>query len=76
MERTKMKTFTGTVRDGVVRLPRRARVQDGSRVVLAVLSEEPAELDEQQMAELEKEDVEFMRACRGRLAKCLRDEDA
>lgn len=76
MERTKMRTFTGTVRDGVVRLPRRARVQDGSRVVLAVLGEEPAELDEQQMAELEKEDVEFMRACRGRLAKYLRDEDA
>ena len=71
-----MRTFTGTVRDGVIRLPAGARVRDGSKVVLAVLDEGASSVAEQDTTHLEDEDVEFVRACRGRLARHMRAEDA
>ena len=70
-----MKTFTGTVENGAVKLPARSGVRDGSRVVLAVIGEgQPGPVDEV-AAELEAEDVEFVRACRGRIVSHMRDEE-
>jgi len=75
-EKDTMKVFTGTVKGGLVKLPSRARLRDGSRVVMAVLPDAEAAPDDARVAELEAEDVEFVRACRGRLTKHLHDEDA
>jgi len=63
-----MKTFSATVRDGAVRVPRDAQVQDGAKVVVAVVSSGRAGEATSYPPELEAEDVEFVRACRGRLA--------
>jgi hypothetical protein len=71
-----MKTYCGTVRNGVVKLPPGAHVHDGERVVLAVLSAPGVCRDAGVARQLEDEDVEFVRACRGRLATSLRAEDA
>ena len=70
-----MKTFTGTVKNGAVRLPPQAQVRDGSKVVMAVLSEGTRETENPLVAELEAEDVAFVRACRGRIAGHMRAEE-
>jgi hypothetical protein len=69
-------TVVATVRNGVVKVPRRARIRDGSRVVMAVVRDGKAAKQVVYPPEIEAEDVEFARACRARLAKQLQDEDA
>ena len=71
-----MRTFTGTVHNGTVKLPPGANVAEGARVVVAVLDAGPrgSELPSYP-PELEAEDAAFVQACRGRLAPHLRDED-
>ncbi len=61
----------GTVKGRSVKLPDTIKVSEGSRVIVTIL--EPAAKAEDKLltAELENEDVEFVRACRGRLAKQL-----
>ena len=51
------------------------KVSDGSRVIVTIL--EPTDKIEDRFLseELEDEDVEFVRACRGRLAKQLQTAD-
>jgi len=54
-----------------VKLPDAIKVSDGSRVIVTVL-EPTAKIEDKFLSEeLENEDVEFVRACRGRLAKQL-----
>ncbi|NQT87955.1 hypothetical protein HQ560_14400 [bacterium] len=70
-----MKTYSGTVRNGAVTLPPDAHVRDGERVVLAVVSEQTAQSEVSLDRSLEDEDLEFIRACRGRIAQSMRSED-
>ena len=70
-----MKTYTATVENGVVRLPSGTPVRDGAKVVLAVLGDSPQDLDPQTLSDLEAEDLAFVRACRGRLARHMQAED-
>ena len=61
----------GTVKGSSVKLPDVLKVSDGSRVIVTVL-EPTAKIEDKFLSEeLENEDVEFVRACRGRLAKQL-----
>ena len=61
----------GTVKGSSVKLPDVLKVSDGSRVIVTVLEPTTKIEDEFLSEELEDEDVEFVRACRGRLAKQL-----
>jgi hypothetical protein len=65
----------GTVKGSSVKLPEAIKVSDGSRVIVTIL--EPATNIEDTLLsqELENEDLEFVRACRGRLAKQLQTTD-
>ena len=65
----------GTVKGSSVKLPEAIKVSDGSRVIVTIL--EPATNIEDTLLsqELENEDLEFVRACRGRLAKQLQTAD-
>ena len=61
----------GTVKGSSVKLPDAIKVSDGSRVIVTIL-EPTAKIEDRFLSgELEDEDVEFVRACRGRLAKLL-----
>ncbi len=61
----------GTVKGSSVKLPGAIKVSDGSRVIVTIL-EPTAKIEDNFLSEeLEDEDVEFVRACRGRLAKQL-----
>lgn len=70
-----MITVPATVQDGFVKLPETMRVADGSRVIITIL--EPLAKDNGRFLPdaIESEDVEFVRACRGRLAKQLQKAD-
>jgi hypothetical protein len=61
----------GTVKGSSVKLPDVLKVSDGSRVIVTVLEPTTNIEDKFLSEELENEDVEFVRACRGRLAKQL-----
>jgi hypothetical protein len=72
-----MKTFRGKVENGMVKIPPAAHVDEGARVFVAVLDDAPDDSDlPPYPPDLEAEDVAFVQACRGRLAKQLRDEEA
>jgi hypothetical protein len=76
-ERVQMRTFSGIVENGTVRLPGNAHVRDGTRVVVTVMPGARAgRAAAAYPAELEAEDARFVQACRGRLANQLRAEDA
>ena len=61
----------GTVKGSSVKLPDAVKVSDGSRVIVTIL-EPNAKIEDRFLSEqIENEDVEFVRACRGRLAKQL-----
>ena len=61
----------GTVKDRSVKLPDAIEVSDGSHVIITLLESPAATEDKLLIEELENEDVEFVRACRGRLARPL-----
>ena len=67
----KMIYIKGTLEGSSVKLPDAIKVSDGSRVIVTIL--EPAAKIEDKFFFfiIEDEDVEFVRACRGRLAKQL-----
>jgi hypothetical protein len=71
----KMIFIQGTVKGSSVKLPDAIKISDGSRVIITIL--EPTKKMENKLLfeELENEDVEFVRACRGRLAKQLQKAD-
>jgi hypothetical protein len=65
----------GTVKGSSVKLPEAIKVSDGSRVIVTIL-EPAANIEDMLLSrELENEDLEFVRACRGRLAKQLQTTD-
>jgi hypothetical protein len=65
----------GTVKGSSVKLPEAIKVSDGSRVIVTIL-EPAANIEDKLLSrELENEDLEFVRACRGRLAKQLQTTD-
>ena len=60
-----------TVKGSSVKLPEAIKVSDGSRVIVTIL-EPTAQIGNSFLSEeLEHEDVEFVRGCRGRLANQL-----
>jgi hypothetical protein len=65
----------GTVKGSSVKLPDAFKVTDGSRVIVTILEPTTKMEDKLLSEELENEDVEFVRACRGRLAKQLQMDD-
>ncbi|MEX1329041.1 MAG: hypothetical protein AB1Z29_19740 [Desulfobacterales bacterium] len=56
-----------------MKLPDAVKVSDGSRVIVTILGPNNKIEDNTLSEELENEDVEFVRACRGRLAKQLQE---
>ena len=65
----------GTVKGSSVKLPDAIKVSDGSRVIVTILEPTTKIKDKFLSQELENEDLEFVRACRGRLAKQLQSAD-
>ena len=65
----------GTVKGSSVKLPEGLRVSDGSRVIVTILEPDTNIEDHLLSQELENEDLEFVRACRGRLVKQLQTAD-
>ena len=65
----------GTVKGSSVKLPDAVKVSDGSRVIVTILEPAAKIKDKLLSQELESEDLEFVRACRGRLAKQLQTAD-
>ncbi len=65
----------GTVKDSSVKLPDAIKVSNGSRVIVTILEQTTKIEDKLLSQELENEDLEFVRACRGRLAKQLQTTD-
>ncbi|MCI0697938.1 hypothetical protein L0337_38800 [candidate division KSB1 bacterium] len=70
-----MITVSGTVQGGLVKLPDAMRVSDGSRVIITILEPMAQRIDRFLPDHIESEDVEFVRACRGRLAKQLQEAE-
>ena len=71
----KMIDLKGTVKGSSMKLPDAIKVSDGSRVIVTIL-EPAAKIEDKFLSEgIEDEDVEFVRACRGRLAKQLQTTD-
>jgi hypothetical protein len=62
----------GTVKAGTVKLPDAIKVSDGSRVIVTVLESTVDTASGRMPEDLESEDVDFVRACRGRLAEQLK----
>jgi hypothetical protein len=65
----------GTVKGSSVKLPDAIKVSDGSRVIVTILEPTTKIKDKFLSQELENEDLEFVRACRGRLATQLQSAD-
>jgi hypothetical protein len=65
----------GTIKGSSVKLPDAIKLPEGSRVIVTILEPTTKMEDKQLSEELENEDVEFVRACRGRLAKQLQMAD-
>ncbi len=70
-----MITVSGTVQGGLVKLPEAMRVSDGSRVIITILEPMAPRAGRFLPEHIESEDVEFVRACRGRLAKQLQEAE-
>lgn len=68
-----MSPITGKVESGIVKLAPKGILPDGQKVVVIPLSS--GEGNGRPSPEAEQEDVEFIRAGRGRLARQLRSED-
>ena len=65
----------GTVKGSSVKLPETVKVSDGSRVIVTILEPTTKIKDKLLSQEIENEDLEFVLACRGRLAKQLQTAD-
>ncbi len=64
-----MITIKGTVQNGAVRLPETIRGLEGAHVIVTILDPIVKGNGNVLSEAIETEDVEFVRACRGRLAK-------
>ena len=70
-----MITVQGTVKNGVVKLPATLKLSEGSRVIITILESIGKRAPNTLPKDIETEDIDFVRACRGRLAKQLREDD-
>ena len=70
-----MRTLQGVVKGGAVELPPGVEIMEGTRVIIAILRSPVAEEYAALPPEMEDEDVQFVRACRGRLARELRAQE-
>jgi len=68
-----MITIPGTVHGGQVKLPDAMRVADGAKVIITILEPIAKSVSRFLPENIETEDLEFVRACRGRLAKQLKE---
>jgi hypothetical protein len=66
-----MITVTATVQGGLVKLPEAIRIANGTRVIITILAPVAKNGKRFLPEDIEAEDIEFVRACRGRLAKQL-----
>ncbi len=64
-----------TVNEGVIKLPDKIKITDGSRVIVTVFNPGETSDSKNYSEKFESEDVEFIRACRGRLAKQMQNSD-
>jgi len=71
-----MKTIAGTAQGGVIRLPPGTHVRNGERVFMAIAERRSEQPLPPLPPELEEEELQFVRACRRRLNRYLRDEDS
>ena len=69
-----MRTLSGFVENGSVKLPPNARVRDGSRVLMVVLGRKGRERTPPRDARIEAEDAEFVKACRRSIGEAIRAE--
>ena len=70
-----MVTISGTVHAGAVRFPETLSVADGTRVIITILEPIPKIENRLLPENIEAEDLEFVRACRGRLARQFQEVD-
>lgn len=70
-----MVTVQGTVHNGLVKLPDAIHLLDGVRVMVTILDPLVKNNGNAISEKIETEDIEFVRACRGRLAQQLRAEE-
>ena len=70
-----MKTLTGVVENGIVKLPPKTRVRDGSRVVLTILGRKVKYREPLQTPQMDAEDIAFVRACRRSINEAMRAEE-
>lgn len=70
-----MITAQGTVKNGVVKLPATLKLSDSSRVMITIFESIGKRTLNALPKDIEAEDVDFVRACRGRLAMQLREDD-
>lgn len=68
-----MKTAKSSVRGGVISVPKGAHLREGQKVLLIPVPDPTPAAPPP--ATVEDEDVAFVRACRGRLARQLEAED-
>ena len=70
-----MKTITGVVENGVVKLPPKARVRDGSKVIMMVMDKKRRRSMPPLDPKLDEEDAQFVRACRRSINEAMRAEE-
>jgi len=66
-----MVTVSATVQGGSIKLPEAMRLANGTRVIITILAPVVKNGKRFLPEDIEAEDLEFVRACRGRLAKQL-----
>ncbi len=70
-----MRTLTGIVENGTVRLPASAQVRDGSRVLMVILGRKGRQPMPALDPRIEAEDAEFAKACRRSIVEAMRTEE-
>ncbi|MBM4034926.1 MAG: hypothetical protein FJ291_24550 [Planctomycetes bacterium] len=70
-----MRTLTGIVENGTVRLPPNTRVRDGARALVVILGRKRRQPLPTLDPRIEAEDAEFVEACRGSIVEAMRAEE-
>ena len=71
-----MRTLTGFVENGTVRLPPDARVRDGSRVLMVVLGRKGSQVASPRDSRVAAEDAVFVNTCRRSIGEATRTEES
>lgn len=70
-----MRTLKGVVEDGIIKVPNPSGLAEGATVTVALIEEADLSGPNPIPAGIEAEDVEFVRACRGRLVRHLSENE-